>query len=222
MQELAEEEFDSVDIAAALLKLYAEETGRSTTVVANANDVAMFGGSGPRDGGRDGGGGRRDDSGMTRLMINIGRNAGVRPQDVVGAIANEANIPGRSIGAIDIMDAHTFVDVPGEFAQRVIAALTAASVKGRPVNVEIAAEGAGPDRGYRGGGGGGDFRRGPRRDGRGYGGDRRGGTDRPGGGGRFGPRRDEEGRGRRYGGGYGNNGPRPDRGNRPEYRRDRA
>ena len=223
VQELAEEEFDSVDIAAALLKLYAEETGRSTTVIANANDVAMFGGSGPRPdgGGSGGGGGRRDDSGMTRLVIDIGRNASVRPQDIVGAIANEANIPGRSIGAIDIADAHTFVDVPGEFAQRVIAALTAASVKGKSVNVEIAPEGAGPDRGNRGGGGG-DFRRGPRRDSRGYGGDRRGGTDRPGGGGRFGPRRDEEGRGRRYSGGSGNNGARPDRGPRPEFRRDRG
>src|SRR5690606_28658654 len=97
---------------------------------------------------------------MVRLFINIGRNFHVRPQDFVGAIANEANIPGRSIGAIDIMETYSFVDVPAEHAQRVIAALNNASVKGRPVNVEISNEPAGTsrdrgersDRGPRGGG----------------------------------------------------------------------
>ncbi|MDP8907714.1 MAG: DEAD/DEAH box helicase [Chloroflexota bacterium] len=207
VRELAEEEFNSIDIAAALLKLYAEETGRSTTEVQKEDDVATFGSSTAR-------GSRGGESGMTRLFINIGRNFNVRPQDIVGAIANEANIPGRSIGAIDILDTYTFVDVPSEFAQRVIAALSSASVKGRPVNVEVAAEGAGPqDRGGRGG----DFRRAPRREGRSFGGPR--GGDRPGG--RFGPRRDEEGRGRRFGGGSGNGAFRPERGSRPEFRRDR-
>lgn len=77
---------------------------------------------------------------MTRLTFNIGRNYRVRPQDLVGAIANEANIPGRAIGAIDIMDTNTFVDVPEDMAQQVISAMSASSVKGRPVNVEMSGE----------------------------------------------------------------------------------
>ncbi|MBA2277820.1 MAG: DEAD/DEAH box helicase [Chloroflexia bacterium] len=188
VRELAEEEFDSVDIAAALLKLYAEETGRGTTVEQRDDDISTFSAAPPARGGRTG------EAGMTRLFINIGRNFNVRPQDIVGAIANEANIPGRGIGAIDILDTTTFVDVPSVFVERVVTAMNAASIKGRPVNVEVAAEGAG--RSERRGRPGGDFRRGPfRRDNRGSGG----------------PRRDEEGRGRRFGG-PGGNGSRPDRG----------
>ncbi len=89
---------------------------------------------------------------MTRLFISVGRNQGIRPQDVVGAIANEAKIPGRAIGAIDILDAYTFVDVPSDTAQRVIEALTAASVKGRSVSVEIAQPGGGSQADGSGGG----------------------------------------------------------------------
>jgi hypothetical protein len=80
---------------------------------------------------------------MTRLFVNVGRNQGIRPQDIVGAIANEAGIPGRSIGAIDILDSYAFVDVPSDASSRVIDALRSSSIKGRPVNVEVAQPGAG-------------------------------------------------------------------------------
>jgi len=137
------EEHDALEVAAALLKLYADETGRGTPADQKEDDVATYGGA------QTG----RGETGMTRLFINVGRNQGIRPQDVVGAIANEAKIPGRSIGAIDILDAYTFVDVPSDMAQRVIDALSAASVKGRSVNVEVAQPGAGgqPSREERGG-----------------------------------------------------------------------
>ncbi len=138
------EEHDALEVAAALLKLYADETGRGTPADQKEDDVATYGGA------QTG----RGETGMTRLFINVGRNQGIRPQDVVGAIANEAKIPGRSIGAIDILDAYTFVDVPSDTAQRVIDALSAASVKGRSVNVEVAQPGAGggqPSRKERGG-----------------------------------------------------------------------
>lgn len=165
-------EYDPANVAAALLKLYAEETGRSTTEIATENDIANQSAPIRRTTGSD--------NGMTRLFINIGRNLRVRPQDIVGAIANEANVPGRSIGAIDILDTYTFVDVPNEFAPHVIEVLNSSSIKGSPVNVEVASVPAGtpreggrdrgprregnfrPERGgpsggggYRGGGGGG-------------------------------------------------------------------
>ncbi|HEV2068020.1 MAG TPA: DEAD/DEAH box helicase [Thermomicrobiales bacterium] len=191
------EDHDPLDIAAAILKLYATETGRSTTETQGENDIATFVGAPSGDGGRA-------NTNMVRLSINIGRNVAVRPQDIVGAIANEANIPGRSIGAIDIFDTYTFVDVPADAVSRVITALSNASVKGRPVTVEATDEPAasgprsgGSGRGPRPGGGGGF--RGPRRDDRGG----RPGGFRPERSGGFGARRDEEGRGQR--------GPRRDR-----------
>ena len=126
-----------------------------------------------------------------RLFINVGRFQGIRPQDIVGAIANEAQVPGRMIGAIDIFDNYSFVDVPGDAAERVIDALIRSGIKGRNVNAEISQNAPRPPR-IDGGFGGprrpGGFD-GPRRDDRGGYGAPRG--PRPDGGFR-GPRRDDQ------------------------------
>jgi len=76
---------------------------------------------------------------MERLFIRAGRRDGVSAKDFVGAIANEANIPGRQIGAIDIYDKFSFVEVPKSEARRVQQALQRSGVRGRPVTVDIAA-----------------------------------------------------------------------------------
>jgi ATP-dependent RNA helicase DeaD len=78
------------------------------------------------------------EDGMIRLVIDAGREQGVRAGDVVGAIANEAGIPGRSIGAIDIYDRFTFVEVPAEAREQVLAAMAAATIRHMPVNVRVA------------------------------------------------------------------------------------
>ena len=78
------------------------------------------------------------EEGMTRLFIGAGRQQGIRPMDLVGAIANEAGIPGKSIGSIDIYDAFTFVEVPSADAQRVIQAMSNATLRGRRANISIA------------------------------------------------------------------------------------
>ncbi|HET7094137.1 MAG TPA: DbpA RNA binding domain-containing protein, partial [Thermomicrobiales bacterium] len=133
-------------VAAAILKLYADETGRSATPEQQEDDLATF--SAATGAGR----GPRSETGMVRLFLNVGRHQSIRPQDIVGAIANEAGIPGKAIGAIDILDSYTFVDIPHEYVDRVLAAMNRATIKGRPVNVEIAkpTEGGG-DRAPRGG-----------------------------------------------------------------------
>ncbi len=67
--------------------------------------------------------GTRDAShedGMVRLSLSRGRNHGVKPAEVVGAIASQANIPGAVIGKILIRDQHTLVDVPEVFVSRVL------------------------------------------------------------------------------------------------------
>jgi ATP-dependent RNA helicase DeaD len=81
---------------------------------------------------------RESDANMTRLMVNIGRKDYVRPGDIVGAIAGEANIPGNTIGSIDIFDKHTYVDVPRDVANRVVDAMEGNTIKGRRVSIEIA------------------------------------------------------------------------------------
>lgn len=81
---------------------------------------------------------REREANMTRLMVSIGRRDYVRPGDIVGAIAGEANIPGNTIGSIDIFDKFTYVDVPKDVANRVVDAMEGNTIKGHRVNIEIA------------------------------------------------------------------------------------
>jgi ATP-dependent RNA helicase DeaD len=75
---------------------------------------------------------------MVRLFIGAGRRQNVRPQDLVGAIANEAKLRGQDIGAIDIYDDASFVEVPQAAGERVIAALRGTTLRGHRVTVEVA------------------------------------------------------------------------------------
>ncbi|GAA4397004.1 hypothetical protein GCM10023187_05760 [Nibrella viscosa] len=98
---------------------------------------------GPRFGDRDSGprgdrAPRERDANMTRLFVSIGRRDYVRPGDIVGAIAGEADIPGGSIGHIDIYDKFTYVDVPREHVNRVLDAMEGNTIKGRRVSIEVA------------------------------------------------------------------------------------
>lgn len=72
---------------------------------------------------------------MTRLFVGAGRSAGIRPQDLVGAIAGESRLNGRDIGSIEIADRFSLVEVPDEAAEDVIHALRGASIKGRRAQV---------------------------------------------------------------------------------------
>jgi ATP-dependent RNA helicase DeaD len=79
---------------------------------------------------------------MTRLWVSIGRIDRVRPGDLVGAIAGEANVAGNSIGAIDIFEKFSFVDVPSESAQDVIRAMDNNTIRRKRVNVSLANQAA--------------------------------------------------------------------------------
>lgn len=75
---------------------------------------------------------------MVRLFINIGRKQNVKPGDILGAIAGESGMPGGLIGAIDVFDKYTFVEVPREYGREVLSAMKNAKIKGKAVNVEPA------------------------------------------------------------------------------------
>jgi len=123
VEDLAESgEYDASQIAAAALQLlWQAQKGAGDYDVAEANVET-----------------ERTEAGMTRLFVQIGRQDGIRPGDIVGAIANEAGVPGNAIGAIDIMDRSTFVEVPEADAARVIDALSRTKLRGKRVFVEVA------------------------------------------------------------------------------------
>ena len=62
-----------------------------------------------------------------------GRKAGMRPADLVGAIANEAGLDSRDIGAIDITDRFSLVEVPEDAVEEVIRALRGTTIRGKKV-----------------------------------------------------------------------------------------
>ena len=73
----------------------------------------------------------------TTLWIGAGRQAGLRPGDIVGAITGEAKVPAASIGAIQIEGEYALVDVAAAEADEIVRALSAATIKGRSVPVRI-------------------------------------------------------------------------------------
>ena len=72
---------------------------------------------------------------VARLYIGAGRNSSIRPADLVGAIVNEAGVDARAIGAIQITDRFSLVEVPDEIADGIIETLRATTIKGKRVPV---------------------------------------------------------------------------------------
>ncbi len=100
---------------------------------------------GPPRGGPGGPGGFRDagsraprgpeSDGWAQLWIGGGRRAGLRPGDLVGAIANEAGVPGSVVGAIQLFDDFALVDVQGQLADSIEHALRNATIRGQKLPV---------------------------------------------------------------------------------------
>ncbi len=131
---------DVMEVALAAVALAHEALGGSTDDDAEIPDVAPLVGRGPsaerkgrRDGGRGGSGWGRGAAagGSTRLFVGAGRAAGIRPQDLVGAITGESSLRGRDVGGIEIADRFSLVEVPDGAVDEVIEALRRTTIKGR-------------------------------------------------------------------------------------------
>jgi ATP-dependent RNA helicase DeaD len=121
------------------------ERGNDRREVDRRGATDRYAPAGRTDSRRSEGGGRDEskrsatpEAGMTRLFLSLGRKDHILPKDIVGAIAGEANIPGKTIGAIDIYDKFTFVDVPERDARAVLRAMDGNTIKGKPVQIDIA------------------------------------------------------------------------------------
>lgn len=80
------------------------------------------------------------DEGMIRLVMDVGRMSGLQPGDIVGAIANEADVPGSVIGAIEILDRMSFVDVRAEYLGQILGRMSGGFIRKREANLRIAKE----------------------------------------------------------------------------------
>jgi ATP-dependent RNA helicase DeaD len=132
------EEFDVIDVARAAVKL-AHEASVAIDDEEEIPEVSPRGRSdqtGHSKGGRKGDRGSQGRGGsVARLYIGVGRSAGIRPKDLVGAIANETHLSGNEIGAITISDRFSIVEVPESAANEVISAMRHVKIKGKKTTV---------------------------------------------------------------------------------------
>ena len=139
-------EFDLYKVALAAVKLAHEASGTPRDeeelpeVELSSTDERRGGRNGSgrepfRSAGRGPRRGRGATAGTTRLFVGTGRAAGVRPQDLVGAITGKSNLSGRDIGTIEIADRFSLVEVPEAAADDVVAALRQAGIRGRTATV---------------------------------------------------------------------------------------
>lgn len=153
VEQFLDDESTSMDMAAALLKLLMQREfgmqeqqqdtlcpdGNTTWRERHSDKVAeRIYGRQSRVPGKRSQSGRSARAPMVRLFFNVGSKMHIAPRDLVGAIAGEAGIPGRSIGAIEIHDRFCFVEVPGHLADDVMTVMNGSQIRGVRVAVEKA------------------------------------------------------------------------------------
>ncbi|MEM8735165.1 MAG: DEAD/DEAH box helicase [Planctomycetota bacterium] len=77
----------------------------------------------------------RPDRGMMRYWVGVGHTDGMRPGNLVGAIANEVGIPGSEIGSIDIQETYSTVDLPKGLPADVVEVLQRTWVSGKQLRL---------------------------------------------------------------------------------------
>ncbi len=116
------EEFDTAQIAAAALHMLWQSENADKAAVGEemVHDI------------------EQPELGMVRIFVGMGRQDGLRPADLVGAIAHEAGLVGKTIGIIDILDRVAFVEVPAASGEDVVEALRRSKIRNRKVKVQLA------------------------------------------------------------------------------------
>ena len=160
IERLVNEDYTSLEIASGLLKMVMGNEKEEIPVIEENYGREKFGRGdredryGGRDkfskshkddrsGGRDKGkkgSFRGTDEEMVRLFINVGKNQRVKPNDIVGAIAGETGIPGKSIGEIAIFDKYSFVEVPKKLSEKVVKIMDKNTIKGKTIAMQVANE----------------------------------------------------------------------------------
>ena len=118
VEKMMEEDYSSVEMAAALLKIVMTREGSDSA-------AEEFGDTGA-------------EPGMVRFFMNAGRKQRVKAKDIVKAIAEHTGLSSSNIGKIDIFDKFSFVEVPEASASDVFSLMNGARIKGKSINIEPA------------------------------------------------------------------------------------
>ena len=128
------DEFDIVEVAAAAIKLVHAATagdGDEADIEISPHQEALP----PRSAKHSRAPVRRVDGATVRLFVGAGRRDGIRPGDLVGAVTGEAGVTSESLGAIQITDKFSLIEVPDVLADQIIVAMRRATLRGKKVAV---------------------------------------------------------------------------------------
>ncbi|HEY9429813.1 MAG TPA: DbpA RNA binding domain-containing protein [Gemmatimonadaceae bacterium] len=109
-------EYDGAEVAGAALWLLERERAQERAAAATVSAES------PRS---------------TRLFVNAGERDGITARDLVGAIANEADVPGGRIGKVELRENHSLVEVPLDRAQQIATRLTGVTLRGRRIVARV-------------------------------------------------------------------------------------
>ncbi|WP_445010456.1 DEAD/DEAH box helicase [Vreelandella stevensii] len=135
VERLVEEGHDAVELACAFAAMARADEAPIGRLQAPRKERA------PREGapGKPAGARRERSSapseGMTRYRVSVGHKDGVKPGQLVGALANEGGIEGARIGRIDIRNAFSVVELPSGLPSTILAKMARARVAGRPLEI---------------------------------------------------------------------------------------
>lgn len=136
-----EQSLSPTDVAAALTFL----AQKDRPLIPEEKPLSGPSGDGDRSGSRKADRGERrersakertPDDGSALYRIEVGRNDGVAPRDIFGAIANEAGIPGKSIGHIKLYDDFSTVALPADLPAQSLKRLEKTWIVGKPIKIQ--------------------------------------------------------------------------------------
>ncbi len=119
VEKMMEEDYSSVELAAALLKIVMTRKKETPEPAADFGDT----GASP---------------GMVRFFMNVGRKQRIKAKDIIRAIGDSTGLSSSTIGKIDVFDKFSFVEVPEASASEFISIMSGSRIKGKSVNVEPA------------------------------------------------------------------------------------
>jgi ATP-dependent RNA helicase DeaD len=118
IESLVEEEYSTLDVAAALLKMALGTEGKEADFTEETH-------------------GKPAQGQMARLSFNVGKDHKVAAKDIVGAIAGETGLPGKVIGKIDIRSRFTIVEISAEYAHDVLSMMNGRYIKGSKLSITV-------------------------------------------------------------------------------------
>jgi len=123
-------EHDAIDIAAAALRMLDHADERLSETGEDLSEA-----SAPPKRAKGAARSARTLTAPVTLFVSAGRRDRIGPGDLVGAIANTAEIDSQVIGAITIADRHALVEVESNMADRIVAAMRQATIRGKRITI---------------------------------------------------------------------------------------